>query len=110
MTVRVVAELMAQGALQPRRERSLGTGVGIGAATPDLLAPCVRLLELLQEPPAIPVLAPEVGPSGPIPLMSSSPVRISCCARRCAGEAVVRHCGWMPASLITLLHFSSSDC
>ncbi|MEJ1130312.1 AraC family transcriptional regulator [Variovorax sp. CCNWLW225] len=58
LDVRVLAELVAQGGLPPHRDRSPGVGVGIGAATPALLAPFGRLLELLDEPAAIPVLAP----------------------------------------------------
>jgi AraC-like DNA-binding protein len=56
--LRTVADLIAQGNLPTRRDRSGGTGVGIGTATPGLLAPFARLLELLDEPEAIPVLAP----------------------------------------------------
>ena len=58
LDVRVLAELIAQGSLLPHRDRSTGVGVDIGAATPALLAPFGRLLELLDEPEAIPVLAP----------------------------------------------------
>ena len=58
LDVRVLTELVAQGGLPPHRDRSPGVGVGIGAATPALLAPFGRLLELLDEPAAIPVLAP----------------------------------------------------
>ncbi|MBT2336413.1 AraC family transcriptional regulator [Variovorax paradoxus] len=58
LDVRVLAELIAQGSLPPHRDRPVGVGVGIGAATPALLAPFGRLLELLDEPEAIPVLAP----------------------------------------------------
>jgi AraC-like DNA-binding protein len=56
--LRIVAELIAQGSLPTRRDRSGGTGVGIGSATLGLMAPVARLLELLDEPAAIPVLAP----------------------------------------------------
>lgn len=60
LDVRTLAELAAQGSLQPPRGRraELGVGVGIGTATPTLLAPIARLLDLLDEPDAIPVLAP----------------------------------------------------
>jgi AraC-like DNA-binding protein len=58
LDVRVVAELIAQGGLPSHRDRSAGAGVGIGTATPALLAPIARLVELLDEPEAIPVLAP----------------------------------------------------
>jgi len=62
LDVRVLAELIAQGGLPPHRDRSAGAGagVGIGMATPALLAPIARLLELLDEPGAISVLAPMI--------------------------------------------------
>ncbi|AZD16393.1 AraC family transcriptional regulator [Pseudomonas chlororaphis] len=55
---RMLAELAAQGGLLQPRDRGTGKGVGIGTATPAMLASFVRLLELLDEPEAIPVLAP----------------------------------------------------
>ena len=58
LDVRILAELIAQGGLPPPRDRPVGVGVGIGAATPAILGPFARLLELLDEPHAIPVLAP----------------------------------------------------
>lgn len=58
LDLRIVAELIAQGSLPPRRDRPVRMGVGIGTATPAILAPFGRLLELLDEPEAIPVLAP----------------------------------------------------
>ena len=58
LDLRVLAELMAQGSLLSRRDQAVGMGVGIGAATPSLLATFGRLLDLLEEPEAIPVLAP----------------------------------------------------
>ncbi|MEP6720658.1 MAG: AraC family transcriptional regulator [Variovorax sp.] len=58
LDVRVLAELIAQGSLPPHRDRSVGVGVGIGAATSALLTPIGRLLELLEEPEAVAVLAP----------------------------------------------------
>ncbi|WP_418129938.1 AraC family transcriptional regulator N-terminal domain-containing protein [Variovorax sp. 278MFTsu5.1] len=60
LDVRVLAELIAQGNLPPHRERPIGIGVGLGEATPALLAPIGRLVELLDEPEAIPVLAPMI--------------------------------------------------
>jgi AraC-like DNA-binding protein len=56
--VRVLAELIAQGSLPPHREHAAGLGIEIGTATPALWAPIERLLALLDEPEAIPVLAP----------------------------------------------------
>lgn len=58
LDLRIVAELISQGGVPPRRGRAVGTGVGIGAATPAILAPFGRLLGLLDEPEAIPILAP----------------------------------------------------
>lgn len=58
LDLRMLAELIAQGGLPPSRDRSVGTSVGIGSATPALLASFGRLLALLDEPEAIPVLAP----------------------------------------------------
>jgi AraC-like DNA-binding protein len=55
---RILAELITQGSLPPRRDRAVGAGVGIGMASDAILAPFCRLLELLDEPEAIPVLAP----------------------------------------------------
>ncbi|AUM69254.1 AraC family transcriptional regulator [Pseudomonas fluorescens] len=58
LDLRTVADLIAQGGLSPPRDRAVGIGAGIGTATPDLLAPFARLLALLDEPEAIPILAP----------------------------------------------------
>lgn len=58
LDLRMLAELIAQCGLPPSRERSVATSVGIGTATTQLLASFGRLLELLDEPDAIPVLAP----------------------------------------------------
>lgn len=57
---RILAELIAQGTLPPRRDRAVGTGVGIGMASDAILSPFRRLLALLDEPEAIPVLAPMI--------------------------------------------------
>lgn len=58
LDLRTVTELTAQGNLPPRRDRAVGMGVGLGTATTAILKPFERLLELLDEPDAIPVLAP----------------------------------------------------
>lgn len=55
---RILAELIANGSLPPRRDRAAGSGVGIGTVTDAILAPFYRLVSLLDEPEAIPVLAP----------------------------------------------------
>ncbi|NMZ93898.1 AraC family transcriptional regulator [Pseudomonas panacis] len=58
LDLRILAELIAQGALPPTRERAIMKGVGIGVVTGAMLASFARLVELLDEPEAIPVLAP----------------------------------------------------
>lgn len=55
---RMLMELIAQGSLPPVKKRDAGTGVGIGTITHVLLEPFCRLLSLLDEPEAIPVLGP----------------------------------------------------
>ncbi|SAT28913.1 AraC family transcriptional regulator [Klebsiella pneumoniae] len=55
---RVLMELIAQGSLPPVKKRDAGTSVGIGTITDALLEPFCRLLSLLDEPEAIPVLGP----------------------------------------------------
>jgi AraC-like DNA-binding protein len=58
LDLRMVADLVAQGGVAPGVERPVGIGASIGTASADFLAPFVRLLALLDEPEAIPVLAP----------------------------------------------------
>lgn len=58
LDLRVVAELIAQGSLPPRRSRAVGTSVAIGEAAAAILRSFDRLLALLDEPEAIPALAP----------------------------------------------------
>ncbi|MBC3948430.1 AraC family transcriptional regulator [Pseudomonas folii] len=58
LDVRMLAELAAQGCLAPVRDKSVVAGVGIGSVTDALLASFERLLALLEEPDAIPILAP----------------------------------------------------
>ena len=55
---RLLAELIAHGGLTPPRERSRQPSVGVGSLTPTLLEPFLRLMKLLDEPEAIPVIAP----------------------------------------------------
>lgn len=55
---RMVTELVAQGGLPSPRLPCAGTSVGIGAAATALMSPFARLLDLLEEPQALPVLAP----------------------------------------------------
>ena len=58
LDLRIMAELIAQGGLPLPTERSSDRGIGIGTVTPALLEPFKRLLDLLDEPETIPVLAP----------------------------------------------------
>lgn len=58
LDLHIVTELIAQVSFPSLRDREVRSGVGIGTVTPTLLAPFGRLLELLDEPQAIPVLAP----------------------------------------------------
>lgn len=58
LDLRIMAELIAQGGLPLPAERSNDRGIGIGTVTPVLLEPFKRLLDLLDEPDTIPVLAP----------------------------------------------------
>jgi AraC-like DNA-binding protein len=58
LDIRLLAELIAHGALAPASERSAYQRVGVGPITATLLEPMVRLVRLLDEPAAIAVLAP----------------------------------------------------
>lgn len=55
---RVMADLIAQSSLAPPRSRPIDTGMGIGAITLPILEPFKRLLNLLDDPNSITVLAP----------------------------------------------------
>jgi AraC-like DNA-binding protein len=60
LNLRTIAELIAQGGLPLPEERSSdrGAGIGMGTVTPMLLEPFRRMLDLIDEPSAIPILAP----------------------------------------------------
>ena len=60
LDLRTMAELIAQGGLPLPEERSSDRGavIGLGTVTPTLLEPFKRMLDLLDEPSAIPILAP----------------------------------------------------
>jgi len=58
LDLKIVAELIAHGSLPGRLSRSVGTSVGIGETTAAMLRPVSRLLDLLDEVEAAPVLAP----------------------------------------------------
>ena len=60
LDLRTMAELIAQGGLPLPEDRSSDRGavIGLGTVTPLLLEPFKRMLDLLDEPSAIPILAP----------------------------------------------------
>lgn len=58
LDLRTIAELIAHGSVPLPRDRAAGASIGIGGLTPAILKPIGRLLELLDEPAAIPTLAP----------------------------------------------------
>ncbi|MGB3126178.1 MAG: AraC family transcriptional regulator [Pseudomonas sp.] len=58
LDLRILAELIAQSDVPPTRERAVTKGLGIGTVTEGMLASFARLVALLDEPEAIPVLAP----------------------------------------------------
>jgi AraC-like DNA-binding protein len=55
---RVMTELMAAGQLPPPRAEPTGRGMAVGHATLPLFQAFQRLVDLLDEPGAIPILAP----------------------------------------------------
>ncbi|MGE8323828.1 MAG: AraC family transcriptional regulator [Pseudomonas sp.] len=58
LDLRTLAELIAQDVRLPATGKPVAGSAGIGSATPRLMASFARLLELLEEPEAIPVLWP----------------------------------------------------
>jgi len=58
LDLRVVTEVIAQGGLQPPRQRASEGCSAIAPMSVDVLEPLNRLLSLLDDSPAIPVLAP----------------------------------------------------
>lgn len=58
LDLQTLAELISQGNLPPPVERPDESGIGLGTVTPQIIEPFGRLLELLDEPDSIPVLAP----------------------------------------------------
>jgi AraC-like DNA-binding protein len=60
LDLRVMAELVAQAHLPPPKDRSVQSGMALGAVTPTLLECFKRLTDVLDEPEAIVVLAPLV--------------------------------------------------
>lgn len=58
LDIRILAELIAQGILPHHKEKATGMGAGLGTMTPDIMEPFKRLLDLMNEPTAIGILAP----------------------------------------------------
>ncbi len=58
LDLRMLAELISQGHQPPPAERSGEQGMSVGTVTQRLIKPFERLLDLLDEPDSIPVLAP----------------------------------------------------
>jgi len=58
LDLRLLADLISQGSLPPPMEKPGDRGMGIGTVTPHIIEAFRRLLDLLDEPEAIPVLAP----------------------------------------------------
>ncbi|VFR45323.1 FIG00639224: hypothetical protein [plant metagenome] len=60
LDLRTVAELAAQGELPMPGECPHDRGIGLGTVTQALIDPIGRLIDLLDEPKAIPILAPMI--------------------------------------------------
>ena len=60
LDVRMLVELVSQTPLPPQKDRSVASGMALGTVTPTLLKSFQRLLDLLDEPGAVGVLAPLV--------------------------------------------------
>ena len=58
LDLQVIAELIAHGGIQPPLQRGSDRGLSLGSVTAPLLEAFKRLLELIDEPQAIPVLSP----------------------------------------------------
>ena len=58
LDIRLLAELIAQGGLEPTQSTTVAQRVGIEDVTVPVLEPFLRLVRLLDEPEAIPILAP----------------------------------------------------
>lgn len=55
---RIVSDLLAQGAVEPRLDDAHSPGMEVGTVGPRLLDPLCRLIRLLEEPDAVDTLAP----------------------------------------------------
>nr|WP_155439496.1 AraC family transcriptional regulator [Pseudoduganella ginsengisoli] len=58
LDLRVVAEVVMQSGMAPPSEQQADSGMMLGETTPAMLTAFTRLLELLDDPSSIPVLAP----------------------------------------------------
>lgn len=58
LDLQMIAELIAHGGLTPPAERNSDRGLSLGSVTVPLLEAFKRLVDLLDEPAAIPVLSP----------------------------------------------------
>lgn len=58
LDLQLIAELMAQGAVRPPPQRPAERGLSLGSVSSPLLEAFVRLVKLIDEPHAIPVLSP----------------------------------------------------
>lgn len=58
LDISMLAEVITKSGLPAKRQQSMGTGAGIGSLSSALEGALDRLLALLDEPEAIPVLAP----------------------------------------------------
>jgi AraC-like DNA-binding protein len=58
LDIRTLSELITEGGLPPAAGKRVGQSVGLGTVTHTILQPLKRLLDLLDEPEAIPALAP----------------------------------------------------
>lgn len=58
LDLQLMAELIAQGHVPAPKERSAAVSAGIGSVTQSILEPFKRLLDLINEPEAIEVMAP----------------------------------------------------
>nr|WP_241610595.1 AraC family transcriptional regulator [Rosenbergiella epipactidis] len=58
LNLEMMTELMMQSELAHHHSKSSGMSAGIGSATPSILDPFLRLIQLIDEPRAIPIIAP----------------------------------------------------
>lgn len=105
LDLRMIAELIAHGELPSYRTRGISSGVGIGTATSSFLRPFGRLLDLLNEPEAIPVLAPLIKREIHFRLLMSdqAPRLRQIASVDCQGHRVSRAIDWLKINYSTSL-------